>query len=649
MDRELEQWKAREVARLLALVETERRYYQEIVAALPVGLLVLSSDLSIVSSNREIRKIFGLRAGEPLRGRLDTFVPQSLVEIAREVIGSGEPRNNLTVHVPGESGRTLRVNIRQIQNWDDDPQHEALLTVEDNFDPSSNGNTRRARDEESIPASELLDNLDGLVWAVELPSKRFLYVNDKAEEMLGYAAEKWLSSPSFWSDRVHPDDRDWVLESYDRSIENWSRHSCEYRAVSSYGKVVWLRETARLLQDADGRTRHLLGFGMEITQRHLLERQYVQAQRMEALGTLSARLSTEIANHVTVVESSIDKGDRNKVVAATARLRTLADRLSSFNHYEALPSEALDLTELLQAIAPEIQKAVGGSIEFELTLFPAIVGVRTNPVQLQEILTTLVQRAVRDMRGKGKLTVECSPAEIDEVLQRPEAMLPAGVYAVITVEDNGATMDAKSRAGVFESFLPAQNSVDDLGPKLARVYSLVRQWGGDLLISTSVPQGNVFQVFLPRVGERIEVPVQELPTPAPAVAPPPTPAPDTAPPTADRPQTILVLEADHGIRALVQKMLKRQSYTVLEASDAASLPQRFEEHAGAVDLLIADVPTGDDTAHQTIEGLRKCRPKLKVLFLSEHAGVNEASLQKPFTLGSLIGKVKEILADPRPL
>ncbi len=632
MDREIEQWKAREVARLLALVETERRYYQEIVAALPVGLLILSSDLSIVSSNREIRKIFGLRPGEPLRGRLDSFVPQSLVDTAREVIESGEPRNNLTVQVPGESGRSLRVNIQQIQNWDDDPQHEALLTVEDSpgssFDPGSNGNTGRASGDESIPASELLDNLDGMVWAIDLPGKRFLYVNEKAEEMLGYSAEQWLSSPTFWSDRIHPDDREWVLASYDRSIENWSRHSCEYRAVSSSGKVIWLRETARLLQDADGRTGHLLGFAMEVTQRRLLELQHVQSQRMEALGRLSARISVEIAQHLTAVENSLEKGDAKRALAGTARLRTLADGLAAFHRHEAVPTQALDLRELLKSIEPALQQAAGASIEFELTLFPAIVGVRVDPGQLQEVLATLIQRAVGAMGGAGKLTIDCAPTEIDELLHRPEAMLRAGVYAVIAVEDNGPTLDAKSSAGVFESFLPARNSGEELGHRLARAYSLVRQWGGDILISTSVHQGNIFQVFLPRVGERIEVPVQEA-----AVLP------------ADRPQTIVVLEADNGIRTLVQKMLKRQSYNVLEASDAASALQHFEEQAGAVDLLIADVSADDAAAHKAIADLRKSQHGLKVLYLSESASAEQPALQKPFTLGSLIGKVKEILTD----
>ena len=85
---DLDQWRGREVARLLALVETQRRYYQEIVASIPVGLLVLSSDLSILLANGTARKIFGLHSGESPR-RMDTILPASLLDRIEEVMKTG--------------------------------------------------------------------------------------------------------------------------------------------------------------------------------------------------------------------------------------------------------------------------------------------------------------------------------------------------------------------------------------------------------------------------------------------------------------------------------------------------------------------------------------------------------------------------------
>ena len=122
---DLEQWKAREVARLLALVETERRYYQEIVATVPVGLLILSPDLTILSSNREVRRIFGLRSGDNVRGQLETFLPAWVLDKVREVLSTGNPQNNILVQMEREPAAFLRISVQCIRNWDDETEQEA--------------------------------------------------------------------------------------------------------------------------------------------------------------------------------------------------------------------------------------------------------------------------------------------------------------------------------------------------------------------------------------------------------------------------------------------------------------------------------------------------------------------------------------------
>src|SRR5215469_5722504 len=107
---DLDQWKGREVARLLALVETERRYYQEIVASVPVGLLVLSPDLSIVSANRFVRKMFGLR-------RPDGLLPGSVLDRVVEVLKTGVAQTNLVVKYEGEEKRRVLVGIFPLPSW----------------------------------------------------------------------------------------------------------------------------------------------------------------------------------------------------------------------------------------------------------------------------------------------------------------------------------------------------------------------------------------------------------------------------------------------------------------------------------------------------------------------------------------------------
>src|SRR5277367_5748466 len=126
---DLDQWRSREVARLLALVETQRRYYQEMVASIPVGLLVLSSDLSILLANSAARKIFGLHSGGSPR-RMDAILPASLLDRIEEVLNTGVQQTGVIVE-NGRDKRRLRVGILAIRNWDEEAAQEALLTVED--------------------------------------------------------------------------------------------------------------------------------------------------------------------------------------------------------------------------------------------------------------------------------------------------------------------------------------------------------------------------------------------------------------------------------------------------------------------------------------------------------------------------------------
>jgi PAS domain S-box-containing protein len=651
MERDFEQLNAREVARLLALVETERRYYQEIVASIPVGLLILSADLNVASSNREVRKIFGLRSGDPLRGNLDQYLPASILERVREVMATGTPQIKIPVVVPGEPESALRVSIRPIRNWDDVAQQEALLTIE-----ARNGEVARAHgtelDETPLPVAGLLDALDAVIWAVDLPSKQFVYVNEKAQELLGFAADKWLETSTFWADRIYSEDREWMLRGYDRSIENWARHHCEYRANTSYGKVVWLRESARILQDDAGQARHLVGLAVDVSQQRLLEGQYVQAQRVDAVSRLASRTAHEIANQVMIISGYAEdllttleaasplQADVREISAATNRLRTLMGQLSSSTRTQALSADPLDLNDFLKSLEPSIRTNLGSSQRLDLKYCPGSIAVRARASELRQAITALIDRARRASKEGGQISIDCSPVEIEGMLGRPEPTLRPGVYGVIAIEDDGAAIDPQMRASLFESWIQAP-SAEETGPGLAQIYQWVRQWGGDIAVSPRLPQGSTFQIYLPRVGE--------LPEPLAAQPAEAAPSPEEKGTATDKVKTILVVSEESGIRTLLSKMLRRESYQVLEATGVDDAIQQTVEMAGRIHLLIADASLPNMTDRLSIVRLQQSSRDLQLLFLTaesenlETLPTGAEYLQKPFTLKSLVSKARELL------
>ncbi len=200
------------------------------------------------------------------------------------------------------------------------------------------------------------------------------------------------------------------------------------------------------------------------------------------------------------------------------------------------------------------------------------------------------------------------------------------------------------KSSLFESVLPGKEPWDDSGSAVSRAYGTIRQWGGDIALSNDPMEGPVVSVFLSRVQETVENPVEPK-------------AVEAATPgeTAAHLQTILVVEDEAGIRALVRKILRRQGYEVLEAANGEEALALCRDYGGKIDLLITDVIMPEVGGRELVDRFHQLRGAAKVLYVSGYtddatiyAGKfppGTAFLQKPFTLGALLDKVKEVLGS----
>ncbi len=672
---DLEQWKGREVARLLALVETERRYYQEIVASIPVGLVVLSSDLLIISANRAVRTIFGLRSGDALRGRLDALLPGWVLDRVNAVLHTGIAQTNVLVESESDEKRHLRLSILPIRSWDDDSEQEALISIEDLSvtEQTPQLSLSLSKESTSAPAaaevpqarsttsdardSEILDNLEAVVWTLDLPGNNFAFVSRGAEQMLGYPAETWMTNASFWTDRVHPADRDWVAKSYQRAIERGAPHVAEFRAVASDGRTLWLREMARVVADSHGRARWLAGVTMDITERRLLEDQLTQAERVEAVSKLSSRLAHDLNNMLMIMTGygeellnglppgSSLRSDVQEILTATERMTGLTSQLLSFARRQAAPAGTVELERMLGTVQQYLRVLVGEQTKLEVKLSPESNVVRADPSQLEQILAAIVERLRQIVQDKGLIRIETSRVDIREDLRRPDAPLQPGAYGVITIRSTGRPFEGDLKSSLFESVLSTKEPTDDSASAVSRAYGTVRQWGGDIAVSNEPYEGPVVSLYLARNAETLELdrkPELKVAEAAPVEA-------------ASHLETILVVEDEAGIRALVRKILRRQGYEVLEASNGDEALVICREHSGPIDLLITDVIMPEVGGRELVTRFHELRGAAKVLYVSGYTDdatiysgnypAGTAFLQKPFTLGALLDKVKEVLGS----
>ena len=384
-----------------------------------------------------------------------------------------------------------------------------------------------------------------------------------------------------------------------------------------------------------------------------IQNQMEVAARNTALRAASARLAHDLNNPLMLIagyaeemlrafpEGDTHRDDAEQIIKATERIAELTSRLLRFTRRGATNPGSVDLSALVARLQPKFTRICGdavtiriqreksnGSDQNALEKQPnensATRWAFADAAPLEELLVTLAGAACQGT-GCNELRIACDTARISESI--PHATLEAGAYLRVTVEGNGAGIESGKSNALFESIAT--------GEALAYAYGLAREWGGDIAYEGDASRSE-FMLYL-RPCEPAEPETQEVAAAQPEPLHP----------------VILVVDDEPGIRALVAKILRREQYEVLEASSANEAGALAATQSRPVELLVTDVMLPDQPGTAIAEQLRGQLPGLKVLYMSgytEDERVRAGNfppgakfLQKPFTLGALVSKVRESL------
>jgi CheY-like chemotaxis protein len=239
----------------------------------------------------------------------------------------------------------------------------------------------------------------------------------------------------------------------------------------------------------------------------------------------------------------------------------------------------------------------------------------------------------------GQLGIETSRTEIDASYASTRPGLKAGPYVLLTVSDTGTGMSAETQARIFEPFFTTKEPGKGTGLGLATVYGIVKQCEGDVQVLSEIGEGTTFNILLPLLTEA----VHDRPKDG---------APAT---TGGGSETILVVEDEEAVRAMVRSSLTLCGYTVLEARDGTEA-MAVQATAGPIHLVICDMVMPVMNGPEVAARLAQARPETRILFMSGYAeksilrrGIaHGAFLHKPFGTEALARKVREVLDSPRP-
>jgi PAS domain S-box-containing protein len=383
-------------------------------------------------------------------------------------------------------------------------------------------------------------------------------------------------------------------------------------------------------------------------ERQRLEQQLLQSQKMESVGLLAGGVAHDFNNLLTVILGCTDgiaerlrpgheaHGLLSEVNQAAQRAAELTRQLLAFSRRQVLQPRVVDLNDAVADVSRMLRRMLGENVMLELILGADVGTVFADPGQLQQIIVNLAVNARDAMPKGGTLTFQTVNVPHAETARAELAELAPGSYAALIVRDTGLGMDETTRGRVFEPFFTTKGEMGT-GLGLATVYGIVKQSGGQILVSSQPGVGTTFQVFLPRA------------QPGSARVAPATPRPRSH----GGHETVLLVEDETLVRAVLKKVLVGAGYLVLEAANAEEASVIAAEFTGNIHALLTDVVMPGKTGPELVRHLTSIRPSLRVLYMSGYApnarelasGLESgvAFLQKPITPPQLLSTLREVL------
>jgi PAS domain S-box-containing protein len=426
----------------------------------------------------------------------------------------------------------------------------------------------------------------------------------------------------------------------------WNGRVCGMISVQSYTPGKYQERDLAMLQTfADQCGGALARVGVEEALRRN-EEQLRQALKMEAVGRLAGGMAHDFNNLLAIVlgfadilaeEIPADSPSANSIKAireAVDRATQLTRQLLAFSRRQPGTPLVLSINDVVRGIGKMLASLFGDSVELDFALDASLTPVRMDRSHLEQIVMNIAVNARDAMPGGGRIAVRTADFETPSPLETASGTMPAGRWARLEMTDDGMGMDAEVRARIFEPFYTTKERGKGTGLGLSMVYGLVRQAGGFIAVASEPARGSTFTLYFPAVDARIE-----------------TPQPSGG--RASRgTETILVVEDEPGVRAMVRQLLERLGYTVVEAVDGED-GLRVAGQMATIDLVLSDVMMPRKAGPEMAAELQARRPGTRILFMSgyaENAIVQDGKiapgvqlLEKPFSGEALAQRVRAVL------
>jgi two-component system, cell cycle sensor histidine kinase and response regulator CckA len=507
----------------------------------------------------------------------------------------------------------------------------------------------RRRSEEALRKKEemfrLLFSHNPLpTWVIDRETLRFLEVNEAAVRVYGYSQEEFRKMTIL---DFRPEEEKARTLQYLKENSGDGLYHGHWKHRKKDGKIIEVETTVHELEYSGKRVRLIVA--QDVSERHILEQQLRQSQKMEAVGRLAGGVAHDFNNLLMVIKGHTEllrnvlppaeeyRRKIEQIDRAADRASGLTRQLLAFSRLQVLQPHVMNLNEVVNDMGRLLPRLIGEDIDLIIRTSEDLGAIRADASQMEQVIMNLVVNARDAMPEGGKLIIETSNAELDSLYSDRHPIVRQGRYVLLSVSDTGTGMSAETQAHIFEPFFTTKAQGKGTGLGLATVYGVVKQSGGFIWVYSELGQGTTFKIYIPRVDQ----PVDRLSPVA---------------PSSDAPrghETILLTEDEQDVREVAREFLESGGYTVIEARDGLEAMRLVEKHQGAIDLLITDMVMPGMPGQELASRLKERCPELRMLYMSgysERAAVESMQgdpsvrlLAKPFSRSALLRTVHELL------
>lgn len=634
------------------LVRSERTY-RMLAESADDFIFVVDAGFVLRYANHTCARYLGRGTADIIGKRLDELFPRSVVQSMKKnvttVLRDGDTRSSEGRIGSGPNSRWLHTTL--VPREGPDGTVNEVMGISRDLTQRRNAEHRLRESEEKFRA--LAEQSPNMIFMYR--GDRFVYVNRKCEEMLGYSREEFYSPQFDFMTLVAPKSRESIASNHRLHLEGKDVPPVEYLLQTSDGRQFEALYTSRVIRYGDDVA--VLGTVIDMTENKRAERekeeiraQLLEANKMEAVGTLTGGVAHDFNNLITAIkgfaglalmdldDSAPARDQIAQIVSACDRASGLSRQLLLFSRRQPFEPAVFSLNNTLRDFNKMLHRLIGEDIEVGLRLDESLWPVRADPGKIEQVIMNLALNARDAMPQGGSISLI---TENVLLTGRREAHNPRGRkgrFVRLSVRDTGTGMATTVRKRIFEPFYTTKGDSGGTGLGLSVAYGIVQQHEGWISVDSSPGEGTSFRIFLPAYGkgdvaeERKSANVQQY---------------------RGNGERILVLEDDAMVRRFAARSLSESGYEVSTAGSLKDAIGMLEKDAGKFDLVFSDVVLPDGSGMRLAEHASTLAPAIPAILSSGHLDDKAPRdtiksrgypfLPKPYDLEALLSTVRSTL------